>query len=419
MTTPGAPTAYPFPPGRQPATPKTAPEPSGPSEPPSFQSKFLSPINSLYETFQTKRKALDLPSPGIYENLHGEVRNVFPSVMMFDGAKFEIGSVMSQNPAFQVSHQLRWGSAGYPNTYTFNSIFANERSLLRGQIDSDGVLQAIGHYFWIKSPMMAPSEPGSPEQQQQPQPKVQSTSKATAQIVPPDSQGNSMLNLEHDYVGSDFAASLKLINPNPIDAAPQYAGGMGRRLSGKNPQPLWGSSFTGVFVLQYLQSVSKNLALGGEYVLQRIQPEMEDSVFTIVAKYQGKPSVVRQPPPPPPGMPPLMPLDPVYTWTTTFQPSSGVMHTSYHHKLNQRLELAAELQALFGGGRREGIATIGFKAETMFAQIKGSIDTQGKVQAVLEERLAPQLAFTITGEMDYTKPQGGAGRIGVGFQLEA
>ncbi|KAJ3341065.1 translocase of outer mitochondrial membrane [Gonapodya sp. JEL0774] len=388
--------AYPFAAGRLPTSIKTSSEvepPTGVSEPttPSAMSRLLSPLHALYETFQMKRKALDLPSPGIYENLHGEVRNVFPSVMMFDGAKFEIGSVMSQSPAFQVSHQLRWGSSSYPNTYTFNSIFANDKYLLRGQVDSDGVLQAIGHHFWVRSPMVATSDS---ESHQPAQPKIQSTSKATAQIVPADSQGNSMLNLEHDYVGSDFSASVKLINPNPIDAAPQYGGGMGRKLSGQDPQPLWGSSFTGVFVLQYLQSVSKNLALGGEFVLQRVQPEIEDSVFTLVAKYCGKPSVVRQPPPPQPGMPPLMPLDPSYTWTTTFQPASGVLHTSYHHKLNQRLELAAELQALFGGGRREGIATVGFKAETMFAQIKGSIDTQGKVQAILEERLAPPLAFT-------------------------
>ena len=42
-----------------------------------------------------------------------------------------------------------------------------------------------------------------------------------------------------------------------------------------------------------------------------------------------------------------------------------------------------------------------------------------RISTVLEEKIAPGLSFQITGEMDYSKGQGGQGKVGVGFTLEA
>lgn len=196
-----------------------------------------------------------------------------------------------------------------------------------------------------------------------------------------------MLQLEHDYVGSDFSLNLKMVNPNPIDVPPSFQKGKPQHGLAK----LYNSSFTGIFVASYLQSVTQNLALGGEFLLQKPTPEMEEQTVSIVAKYSGKPPV-KDVPPPPPGMPPY---DPAYTLTATYQPAAGILHASYYHRLNQRAELGSEIQALFGGGRREAVATVGFKLDTIFATIRGSVDTHGKVNAMMEERMAQGLALQV------------------------
>ena len=71
-----------------------------------------------------------------------------------------------------------------------------------------------------------------------------------------------------------------------------------------------------------------------------------------------------------------------------------------------------------GPGRREGLATIGFKLDTIFATMRASLDTQGRVATVLEERIAPGVALQLCGEMDYGRGQGGQGKVGIGFTME-
>ncbi|KAJ3044665.1 translocase of outer mitochondrial membrane [Rhizophlyctis rosea] len=122
--------------------------------------------------------------------------------------------------------------------------------------------------------------------------------------------------------------------------------------------------------------------------------------------------------------PPVNPRDPTQVFTTTFAPASGLLHTTYWRRLNQRLEVCAELQALIskggrmGDGRREGIATVGFKLDTIAATIRGQVDSQGRLSATVEERIAPGIALQLAGEIDYGKGGGGQGRVGAGFTLE-
>jgi mitochondrial import receptor subunit TOM40 len=93
---------------------------------------------------------------------------------------------------------------------------------------------------------------------------------------------------------------------------------------------------------------------------------------------------------------------------------------TYWKRLNQRLDVAAELQALTTPGpmgRREAIASVGFKMQTIFSVVRGMIDTGGRVSGTSEYTLAPGLVFSLSGEIDYGKGGGDAGKIGVGFSL--
>ena len=90
--------------------------------------------------------------------------------------------------------------------------------------------------------------------------------------------------------------------------------------------------------------------------------------------------------------------------------------------MNQRLEVSGELQALTTPGsatgqpgRREAIASVGFKLQTVFSVVRGMIDTAGRVCGVSEYTLAPGLIFSLSGEIDYGKV--GSCRIDDGFEV--
>ncbi len=156
---------------------------------------------------------------------------------------------------------------------------------------------------------------------------------------------------------------------------------------------------------------------------------MGNPSLTLAYRYAPPADKVAPPPVLPAGMPspymPVDPRDPSHVFTTTFSPSTGLLQSSYWRKLNQRLEMATEVQILTTPGensqilgKREGIATFGFKLDTVFATIRACFDSHGKVCTVLEERIAPGVAFQLSGEMNYGKGQGGEGKVGIGFTME-
>lgn len=190
-----------------------------------------------------------------------------------------------------------------------------------------------------------------------------------------------MLQIEHDHVGSDFSVNLKAVNANPIDRPASFQ------------KTRFNTALTGIFVASYLQSVTRNLVLGGEFMLQKPSAEIEESNLSLVARYSSK--LPFRELPAQPGMPAPPPLDPSYSLTATYQPTTGILQASYHHRLNARAELGSELQALVGGGRRDAVASVGFKLDTIFATMRGSVDTMGKVVGVLEERMAQGLTLQV------------------------
>ncbi|KAJ3105233.1 translocase of outer mitochondrial membrane [Phlyctochytrium bullatum] len=387
---------------------------------------------SVVERLNAIKERNKLQCPGSYENLHREVKSVFTTHTMIEGARFDLTSVLSPN--FNVSHSFQWGSSQYPPSYNFMANYQSERYLLSGQVDHDGALQARAFYFWTPLQMTQPvaeSPAGDAEKKgdvQTPQAPVaptvykpSSATKVQAQLVTARSQ--SMVILEQDFVGNTSSLNLKAINPNPFDG-PNAS--WGPTVGGGSTPP---SSLTGNFQVAFLQSITQSLAVGGEFVLQRPTPDIAETGYSVALRYAPPPSPLPAPSTLPPGAPNIFPTpnpkDPTQIYSMTLS-SMGLLHASYWRRLNQRLEVGTELQVLAtpgsksgGPGKREGLASAGFKLDTVYATVRGMIDSHGRVSSILEEKMAPGLSFQLCGEIDYSRGGGGQGRVGIGFSLEA
>lgn len=286
---------------------------------------------------------------------------------------------------------------------------------MHGLIDHSGSLQARAQYNWIPVPAQPTPENGETShiegasdpaaQQQAPvQPRISSISKLQSQINSTMQQHN-VFSLEHEHNGSDYSLSFKAVNMNPFD-----------KPVGKNF-----SSVTGIFSASYLQSITRSLAIGTEFIMQRQDPSASEKNQTYCIRWAPPPSPLPLPPSVPEGTPspfmPVSPKDPTQVFTATWAPGSGLLHSTYWRRLNQRLEVVAELQMLLTGasragepGRREGIpflpyfsliimnigiATVGFKLDTLFATIRTAIESSGKLSTVLEEKVTPNLSFQV------------------------
>ena len=169
--------------------------------------------------------------------------------------------------------------------------------------------------------------------------------------------GHTMIQLEHDYSGLDYTLNGKVINPSPLDAS-------------------------GIYVGSYLQSVSKNLALGIETLYQRAALDQTELSSSYLAKLTGS--------------------DGKWIATAQFQPI-GVLQATYWHKLSEKVEAAADLQVIAAPMRRDAIATVGAKYDLRMSTFRAQLDSTGKVSALLEQRFAPSFAFTVAGEIDHFK----------------
>ncbi|KAJ7172463.1 eukaryotic porin-domain-containing protein [Mycena filopes] len=166
-----------------------------------------------------------------------------------------------------------------------------------------------------------------------------------------------MIQLEHDYQGQDFSINAKTMNPSPTDG-------------------------TGIYVGSYLQSITKNIALGIESIYQRQTPDVSDFSSAYLAKITGTDK----------------------NWIATAQTQGlGVLQATYWHKLSEKVEAAADLQLIALPQRREAIATIGAKYDLRLATFRAQFDSTGKVSALLEQRFTPTFAFLISGEIDHFK----------------
>lgn len=170
-------------------------------------------------------------------------------------------------------------------------------------------------------------------------------------------EGHSMLQLEHDYQGRDFSANIKVLNPSAAD-------------------------LSGIYVGNYLQSVSKTIAVGFESVVQRPAPGMSELSTSYLAKYTSR--------------------DKNWIATAQIQPP-GIVQATYWQKLSEKLDVAADLQVVAAPTRRDAVATLGAKWDLRAATFRAQVDSTGKVSALLEQRFSPALAILFAGEIDHFK----------------
>ena len=168
-----------------------------------------------------------------------------------------------------------------------------------------------------------------------------------------------MIHLEHDYQGSDYSVNLKALNPSPID-------------------------FGGMYFASYLQSITKNLAVGFESLHQRASG-MTDTSTSYLAKYTGS--------------------DKDWIASAQLQPS-GALQATYWQKLGDKVEAAADLHLVNAPQRRDAVATLGLKYDLRMSTFRAQLDSTGKVSALLEQRFAPTFAFLVSGEIDHFKVSG-------------
>ncbi|KAL1963179.1 hypothetical protein VTN77DRAFT_8612 [Rasamsonia byssochlamydoides] len=313
-------------------------------------------IKDAYGSFSERRAALGLPNPGTVDNIAREVqKEVLLSNYMFTGFRADLTKVFGMSPLFRISHAFAMGSQGNLPPYAFSAMYGTPKIFMQGNFGSDGALAAVGNYRWNNSLV----------------------TKTNAQIMPGATQG--LLQIDTDYTGSDFSASLKAFNPSILE------GGL-----------------TGIFVGSYLQSVTPSLALGFEAIWQRqglnSRPE---TALSYCAKYRGK------------------------DWLASAQlQAQGIFAASYWRKLGERVEAGVDMNlqlapnaaaSLMGGPRRDGTTTIGAKYDFRASTFRAQIDSTGKVSCLLEKRIAMPISLTFAGEIDQVKQQA---KLGLAVSLE-
>lgn len=313
-------------------------------------------IKDAYSSFSERRAALGLPNPGTVDNVGREVqKEVLLSNFMFSGLRADLTKVFGMSPLFRISHAFSMGSSGNLPPYAFSAMYGTPKVFMQGNIGSDGALAAVGNYRWNDALV----------------------TKTNAQIMAGASQG--LLQIDNDYTGSDFSASLKAFNPSFLE------GGL-----------------TGIFVGSYLQSVTPRLALGFEAIWQRqglnTRPE---TALSYCAKYKGD------------------------DWIASAQlQAQGVLSATYWKKLSEKVEAGADMNlqfapnaaaALMGGPSRDGTTSIGAKYDFRASTFRAQVDSAGKVSCLLEKRIAMPISLTFAGEIDQAKQ---SAKLGLAVSLE-
>lgn len=216
--------------------------------------------------------------------------------------------------------------------------------LLQGTFSTDQSVQAVGNIRWSPRWVM----------------------RTQTQIDPRSPQ--SMLQVENEYHGDDFSASVKVLNPSMME------GGL-----------------TAIVIGDYMQAITSRLALGLEGVWQRASlGQKPETALSYAARYRAP------------------------DWIASAQlHASGQLGASYWRRLSEKVEAGVDCQlqfapgmggaGMFGGFRKEGQTTFGVKYTFIASTYRAQIDSTGKVGCVLEKKVAPAITFNFAAEIDQWK----------------
>ncbi|XP_042640753.1 mitochondrial import receptor subunit TOM40B-like isoform X3 [Tyto alba] len=186
------------------------------------------------------RRGQPLGSPGSFDELHRQCKEVFPQQM--EGVKLIVTKTLSSH--FQVTHTVHMSTLG-PSSYHFNATFVGDRQLgpteafptLVGDMDNSGSLNAQALHLVAE--------------------------RIRTKAVFQTHQAKFVTwQFDGEYRGDDCTATLTLGNPDLL-------GESGERV---------------ILVAHFLQSVTSRLVLGGEMVYHR-RPGEEGAILTLAGKY--------------------------------------------------------------------------------------------------------------------------------------
>ncbi|KAK1760777.1 mitochondrial import receptor subunit tom40 [Echria macrotheca] len=315
---------------------------------------LVSGLSDVYNSFQERRAKLGLSNPGNVEGVAREVqRDVLASGFMFSGIRAEITKMTSANPLFQVSHQFALGERMQP--YSIAAMYGSNKMFAQGNLDNEGALSGRFNWRWGNSSHITKT-----------------------QFNVGSETGQDMTQFEHEYTGSDFTASVKAVHASLLDRG-----------------------LTGIYIGQYLQSVTPKLALGLEALWQRADmSQPPNATVSYVARYKSADWIA----------------------SAQFQEMGGLQMT-YWRRLSERVQAGVDTTlsfaasgGLMGPPQKEGITTFGAKYDFRMSTFRAQIDTNGKMGVLLEKRVGGPVTMTFAAEVDHVTKQH---KLGLGVSLES
>lgn len=125
----------------------------------------------------------------------------------------------------------------------------------------------------------------------------------------------------------------------------------------------------------YFQSVTPNLALGGEIFFLA---EQRRSGIGLAARYQTSNSIA-----------------------TAQVANTGLLSLAYLQRISDKVSLVTDF--MWNANSREANASFGYDYTLRQCRLRGRIDTEGKIAAFLEERVNVGVNFLLSGEVDYLR----------------
>ncbi|XP_041983626.1 mitochondrial import receptor subunit TOM40 homolog 1-like [Aricia agestis] len=311
-------------------------------------------VGSRFRVYNSGLTSVDAPNvedankrenPGTIDELHKKTKEVMP--VNFEGGKLIVNKGISNH--FQMSHTLTMSSmqSGYKlgGTYIGTKQISPTEAfpVMLGEVDPSGNVNCnFVHQLTPDVRLKAAAQ-------------IQEC-KLTA------TQGTV------EYKGSDYTIAMAYAKPDF-------------------------SEKSSVLVGQYLQSVTRRLALGAELVYQASPrvPGGEIAVASGAARYTMDDSEV----------------------SATVSPAS--FHICYFKQASEQLQVVAEMETSFRG--MESTGTIGYqvtipKADLVF---RGMVDSNWTIGAVLEKKLQPlPFTFALSGMANQAKQQF---KFGCGFYI--
>lgn len=174
-----------------------------------------------------------------------------------------------------------------------------------------------------------------------------------------------MTQIENEYTGDDFTASLKMLNPSCLN------GGL-----------------TGIYVGSYLQSVTSKLGLGFETVWQRgVLTQPPETAISVCGRYKTD------------------------DWAASAQlQTQGALSATYWRRISEKVQAGVDMTLalvpsqggpLGGGISKEGTTAVGVKYDFRMSTFRAQFDSKGKIGLLVEKRVAPPVMMTFAAEVDH------------------